>query len=77
MDFTNFRQNLKVVRASKGLAAKKLSENCGLKRLKRIADIEDGQGKPTIEEIAAICTELDLSIDDMLYGTVIIRYGWE
>lgn len=77
MDFTKFRQNLKIVRASKGLTAKELSKKCDLRQMKRVADIEEGRGKPTLVEVVSICTELNVTIDNMLSGTVIIKYSWK
>lgn len=67
LNLTNFRTNLQRVRAFYGWSSKELSEKAKLRQLKRISDIEEGRGNPTLDEIHSICFTLDLSIDDMLY----------
>ena len=54
MDFTKFRHNLKVIRTLHGITAKELCENCSLRQIKRIDDIEDGRGKPSLDEVSVI-----------------------
>lgn len=66
VDFTKFRNNLRKARYIQELSAKDLSIKCGLRQQKRIADIEEGRGKPSIEEIYAICEALNQPIDFML-----------
>ena len=60
-----------------GLTAKELSKRCGLRQMKRIADIEDGRGKPDINEVVNICKELNIKIDAMINDKVKIKYEWE
>lgn len=62
-----FIRNLKIVRSARIMTAAELSERSDLRQLKRISDIEDGRGAPTLEEVKSICKVLDCSIDDMLY----------
>lgn len=61
-----FRKNLNIVRNARQISAKTLAEDCGMKQLKRISDIEEGRGSPTLEEVCMICTKLNVSIDHML-----------
>lgn len=69
--------NLRTIRACKGLSAKRLSELCKLKQIKRISDIEEGRGKPSIEEIISICKILEVKIDDMINNEVIASFSWK
>lgn len=73
-DLQLFRRNLVKIRSFRGLIAKDLSEKCGLRQLKRIADIEDGRGKPTLEELISICAFLGVKLDDMLYNIPTITF---
>jgi len=77
MDYTNFINNLRIIRMCEGLTAKELSKRCGLRQMKRIADIEDGRGKPDINEVVNICKELNIKIDAMINDKVKIKYEWE
>jgi len=77
MDYTKFIKNLKIIRTCEGMTAKELSKKCKLRQLKRIADIEDGRGKPSLDEVIAICKELNMKIDPMLNETVSINYHWD
>lgn len=54
------------------LSAKDLSIKAGLRQQKRISDIEDGRGKPTLEEVYSICAVLDKPIDGMLKSDIAI-----
>lgn len=67
VDFAIFRSNLKNARKVLDISAKELSEKANLKQVKRIADIEEGRGSPSIDEIHDICQVLKVSVDDMLY----------
>lgn len=75
-DYAIFRRNLTRVRAVKGLSARELSEACGLRQSKRISDIEDGRGSPSLDEVCAICKHVGYHIDEMLYSeaTVTINF---
>lgn len=66
IDFNIFRENLKKARNIKELSAKDLSNECGLRQQKRIADIEEGRGKPSIEEVYKICEVLGQSMEMMM-----------
>ena len=77
MDYTNFIHNIRKIRMCEGITAKELSKRCKLKQMKRISDIEEGRGKPTLNEIISICNELGIKIDNMIYGKVKITYHWE
>lgn len=66
IDFAIFRNNLKKARYLMEMSAKELSQKAGLRQLKRVADIEEGRGKPTLEEVYSLCEVLGQPIDDML-----------
>ena len=70
MDYTNFINNIRKIRMCEGVTASELSKRCKLKQMKRISDIEDGRGKPSIDEVISICKELNFKIDAMLNGKV-------
>lgn len=74
LSFDKFRQNLARVRAFKGLSAAEIADRANLRQKKRCADIEEGRGRPTIEEIAVICDVLHVGIDEMLYRTPRITF---
>lgn len=67
LSFDLFRQNLARVRAFKGMSAEQVADRADLRQKKRCHDIEEGRGKPTLEEVAIICDVLHVGIDDMLY----------
>jgi transcriptional regulator with XRE-family HTH domain len=67
IDFDIFRENLKKARYIKDMTAKEVSFRAGLKQQKRVADIEEGRGKPTLEEVFSICVAVEQSIDSMLH----------
>jgi DNA-binding XRE family transcriptional regulator len=66
IDYNIFRNNLKKARYLFEMSGKDLSEKAGLRQLKRVNDIEEGRGKPTLEEVFSICEVLKQPIDDML-----------
>jgi transcriptional regulator with XRE-family HTH domain len=66
-DYLLFRKNLAKVRAVRGMSARELSEQAELKQKKRIHDIEEGRGTPTLDEVCIICKILEQPIDKMLY----------
>lgn len=68
-DFTKFIANLKIARFMKGMSAREVSKAAGLRQLKRVSDIEDGRGMPSLYEVIAICKVLDQSMDDMITKT--------
>lgn len=65
-DLITFRINLKTVRESMGLTQKELSIRCKLRQQKRVADIEEGRGNPSLDEILSICEAVNMPIDSML-----------
>lgn len=76
-DFDKFRKNLILARKVKNISAKDLSIAAGLKQQKRILDIEEGRGKPSLEEIRAICLVLHQPIDNMLNNEARITLDWQ
>ena len=66
IDFKKFRHNLRNARTAMGITAKELSEQAGLKQQKRILDIEEGRGSPSLDEVHSICLVLQQPIDEML-----------
>lgn len=66
IDFDIFRENLRIIRKMTDKTSKQLSEDLNMKQMKRVADIEEGRGRPTLEEINAICNYFGYSIDDMM-----------
>ena len=66
VDFAKFRINLRKARTIKELTAKELSEQAGLKQLKRVADIEEGRGSPSLDEVHSLCVVLGQPMDEML-----------
>lgn len=75
-EYPILRRNIAKVRVARGLSARELSEKAGLKQLKRVSDIEEGRGCPTLDEVCAICKVLELPIDEMLYkeANVIVAF---
>lgn len=76
IDLEIFRKNLKKARYLMELSGKDLSQLAGLKQHKRIADIEEGRGKPTLEEVYSICSVLKQPIDKMMNceAKIVIEY---
>ncbi len=75
--YSIFRRNIAKVRAVRGMSARELSIQAKLKQQKRISDIEDGRGSPTLDEVCEICKVLGYSIDEMLYNeaTVTVKFN--
>lgn len=76
IDFHIFRDNLRKARFIKELTANELSKAAGLRQVKRISDIEEGRGKPSLDEVHSICVALDQDVSDMLYreGKIVIEF---
>ncbi len=72
-DLTLFRKNLLVVRTSMGLGASELSDLANLKAKKRVYDLEEGRGTPSLEEIITICKILKVTMDDMLFKQAVVK----
>ncbi len=66
IDYSIFRKNVFKIRLSQGLSGRELSERANLKQKKRINDIEEERGTPSLGEVYSICKTLGYSIDDML-----------
>lgn len=75
-DLSLFRKNLIKVRVAKGVSARELSVQSNLRQFKRISDIEEGRGNPSLEEICSICKTLGYSIDEMIYKEAIVNVSW-
>lgn len=67
VDFDILRHNLKTLRISRGITAKELSEKAELKQLKRVSDIEEGRGSPSLDEIYTFSLIFAVSIDRLLF----------
>lgn len=76
-DFEKFRINLKLARYIKEMTAKELSVAADLKQQKRVADIEEGRGKPSLEEVRILCNILGQPIDHMLNNTAEMKLEWK
>lgn len=76
MSYEIFRRNIVKIRSSQSLSGRELSEKANLKQKKRINDIEEGRGTPSLDEVCSICRTLGYNIDDMLYkeASVIITF---
>lgn len=76
IDYTIFRNNLKKARYIMELTGKDLSLAAGLRQQKRISDIEEGRGKPSLEEVYNICDVLQQPIDKMIKceAKIVIQY---
>jgi transcriptional regulator with XRE-family HTH domain len=66
IDYNIFRSNLKKARYLKEMTAVELSKAAKLRQAKRVSDIEDGRGHPTLDEVYSICHVLEQPIDFML-----------
>jgi transcriptional regulator with XRE-family HTH domain len=66
INFDIFRENLRKSRIINELTAVELSEKAGLRQKKRVSDIEDGRGKPSLDEVYALCDVLNESIELMM-----------
>jgi transcriptional regulator with XRE-family HTH domain len=76
IDFDIFRENLRIIRDARGKSSKQISIDLKLRQMKRIADIEEGRGKPTLEEVNSICNYFGYPIDDMINRKAIITIGF-
>lgn len=72
-----FRHNLKQARLVSGFGQKELSEKAKLRNLKRVGDIEDGSGDPTLDEMYTLSLTLDQPFDKMLTGKAKVVLAWE
>jgi DNA-binding XRE family transcriptional regulator len=62
-----FRENLKTVRIARGFSGADLGDCANLSpKTKRVHDIEEGRGAPTLAEVIALCETLEVPIDAML-----------
>lgn len=69
-----FRQNLVRLRRCKGLKARELCAQAGLKSRKRISDLEEGRGKASPDEIASIAAVLGVAPEDLTHRTVKVLF---
>ncbi len=72
-----FAQNLSIVRRARGLSAKELSEQCKLKSLKRISDIEELKGDPKLDEVVKICIALSVEVNPMLCQSAKVNINFQ
>lgn len=74
--YITFASNLKTARAARSISAKDLSLKANLRQIKRVSDIEDGRGIPSLEEVVRICDALNIGLEAMLFKklTVVIKY---
>lgn len=73
-----FRHNLKQARLVSGFGQKELAKEAKLRNLKRVGDIEDGSGDPTIDEMYSLSLALDQPFDKMLTmkATVVVKWDF-
>jgi DNA-binding XRE family transcriptional regulator len=76
-DFEKFRRNLYKARTIQEMTARDLASAAGLKQMKRILDIEEGRGKPSLDEVLAICHVLQQPIDNMLNNECEMSLDWK
>lgn len=62
---TNFKQNLKVARISRGLTQTELSKIAEISQ-KHVSDLERGNRKPMLETAAKLASVLDVTVDDLI-----------
>lgn len=67
VDFNIFRNNLRTLRMANGMTAKELSEKAALKQVKRVSDIEEGRGLPSLDEIYTFSKLFAVSLDQILF----------
>jgi len=67
MDTQYFRRNLKILRNVHDISSKDLSQKIGLRQLKRISDLEDGKGSPSLDEVHLISRHFGVPLDKLLY----------
>jgi DNA-binding XRE family transcriptional regulator len=75
--YTVFRRNLRRLRGIRAISANAMSKELSLKAVKRIIDLEEGRGTPSLEEVAAIAKYLDQTIDNILYKEAIIKVEFD
>jgi transcriptional regulator with XRE-family HTH domain len=73
VNFDILRNNLKTMRKLHDLTAKDLSVKAVLRQHKRISDIEDGRGAPSLDEIYSISLALEINICDLLFKELKMR----
>lgn len=74
MMFENFRTNIRVLRALKGLSGVECSEKIGLKDGKRLIALEYGRSNPTMEEMILIANFFNETIDNILNKDATITF---
>lgn len=72
-----FRHNLKQARLISGYGQRELSKEAKLRNLKRVGDLEDGSGDPTIDEMYALSIVLNQPFDKMLTKKAKVTIEWE
>lgn len=69
---SQFRENIRLIRATRGHTAEKLSEICKLKSKKRINDIEEGRVSAKLDEAIRICDALGVGLNEMVTQKAIV-----
>jgi transcriptional regulator with XRE-family HTH domain len=67
IDFDIFRNNLRTLRQVHNFTAKDLSIKAEMKQQKRVSDIEEGKGSPSLDEIYTLSLIFNTSIDRLLF----------
>lgn len=70
--FKNFRYNLQLLRVSKQISGKELSEKLGMSSI-RINNLEGTKHHPTVEELIKIAKYFEVSADDMFHKKATIN----
>jgi len=73
IDYELFRVNLRYARIWAELSASDLSKMANLKQVKSVFDIEEGRGKPNLDEVIKICKVLNQTIHDMVCKKLTVR----
>ena len=77
VDEAQFRKNLRIVRAARGLTGDELSKAAKLKSQKRAIDIEEGRVKCSLYEAISICHALTVPLEEMLTKKVVVKFTYE
>lgn len=67
VEFEILRNNLRTLRKLHDLTAKDLSTKAGLRQVKRVSDIEDGGGAPSLDEVYSLSIALNVNLCDLLF----------
>jgi transcriptional regulator with XRE-family HTH domain len=65
----NFSGNLKVLRTRKGLTQECLGSICNVSR-QTVTKWESGESQPDLDRITELCSIMEVSLEEMIYGTI-------